>query len=309
MSQKIVITANMKGPAESKVATPTYQWHWRRIVIAAGVVLLLLGAFYGLISSVNAEQNNADDTPSSATEVETLQSNAVQSNHEELDLEPKSEATQSKPESELAQVELNSSTSEDEQVAVVNSSDAVQATVEVGEDEVINAEQMSRASQQEALVTSPPDDLQEPLLETNSEQLATPSQHDEQDGFSQSAHVANVALGASIDTEKVSRAVLTREVQNREPVNVFQADIRLSDFTETLAFFSELKNLQGQRVQHIWYYQGEVVASIDLNVTTPRYRTYSNKNIMAEQVGQWRIDVVDEQGHLLTKKEFRILAD
>ncbi len=83
----------------------------------------------------------------------------------------------------------------------------------------------------------------------------------------------------------------------------------MSDFTETLAFFSELKNLQGQRIQHVWYYQEQAVATINLKVTTPRYRTYSNKNIMSEQVGHWRVDVLDEQGHLLAKKEFRILAN
>ncbi|MGO2010479.1 DUF2914 domain-containing protein [Pseudoalteromonas sp.] len=317
MSQKIVITANMKGPAESKVPTTTYQWHWRRIIIAAGIVLLLLSAFYGLISSVNAEQSDTDDTPSAVTKAVALDSNL-----EELELtselKPELKATEQEPilaKSEqndfLPSSQQNSSTvSEGDAVnpeRVVQKSD-LQTTTEIDEDEAVNAVEEASSSG-EISMSSTTGTTQEQPLETNSEQSVKPSKQDDLEGFPQSAHVANVALGASINTEKVSRAVLTREVKNREPVNVFQADIRRSDFTKTLAFFSELKNLQGQHVQHIWYYQGEVVASIDLSVTTPRYRTYSNKSIMAEQIGEWRIDVVDEQGHLLAKKEFRILAN
>lgn len=30
---------------------------------------------------------------------------------------------------------------------------------------------------------------------------------------------------------------------------------------------------------------------------------------MDSQIGQWRVDVIDEQGQLIAQKEFRILAD
>jgi hypothetical protein len=129
------------------------------------------------------------------------------------------------------------------------------------------------------------------------------------EGFSSNAHIASVALGAQIDTGKISRAVLTRKVSKREPTNVFAADIRLNQFEEALSFFSELKNLQGQQVKHVWSYEGETMAEILLNVTSPRYRTYSTKNIMNTQTGHWRVDVVDEQGNLIAQKEFRILAN
>ena len=123
------------------------------------------------------------------------------------------------------------------------------------------------------------------------------------------AQLASVALGAQIDTDKISRAVLTRKVSKREPVNVFAADIRLSQFDDTLSFFSELKNLQGQQVKHVWFFEDDIVAEIELDITSSRYRTYSTKNIMDSQIGQWRVDVIDEQGQLIAQKEFRILAD
>ena len=127
--------------------------------------------------------------------------------------------------------------------------------------------------------------------------------------FAQNAHVANVALGAKIDTDKISRAVLTRAVNKREPTNVFTSDVRLSQFQDSLSFFSELKGLQGQQVTHVWSFEGESMAEITLDVTSSRYRTYSTKSIMNTQMGHWRVDVIDGQGNLIAQKEFRVLAD
>lgn len=67
--------------------------------------------------------------------------------------------------------------------------------------------------------------------------------------------------------------------------------------------------MQGQTVRHQWYYQGQQLASIELAVSSPRFRTYSTKNIMPEQQGDWRVEVIDSDGNLLAQKEFRILAE
>ncbi|MGO2563657.1 MAG: DUF2914 domain-containing protein, partial [Pseudoalteromonas nigrifaciens] len=64
-----------------------------------------------------------------------------------------------------------------------------------------------------------------------------------------------------------------------------------------------------QQVKHVWFFEDDIVAEIELDITSSRYRTYSTKNIMDSQIGQWRVDVIDEQGQLIAQKEFRILAD
>ncbi|OUS73746.1 hypothetical protein B5G52_02970 [Pseudoalteromonas sp. A601] len=278
MSQKIVITANMNRSAGTAVPEVTYQWHWRRIVTVALLVGLALIVFaYSLMGSVNAEQNDsATDEPAqfiSAFEV-----------IEEEDDEPL-----------IAQHDAQASEPLDSPqapVTVIDNDTTVEAVPEIS--------LQANSSQDEAVIEEP-----EPIEQNIEVAQANVSQ----DNFAATAHIASVALGAKIDTDKVSRAVLTRDVVEREPVNVFKADIRFSEFTESLAFFSELKNLQGQQIRHIWRYENQVMASIELNVTSPRYRTYSNKHILPEQTGQWRVDVVDEQDHLLAQKEFRILAD
>lgn len=127
--------------------------------------------------------------------------------------------------------------------------------------------------------------------------------------FTPDAHIASVALGAKIDTNKVSRAVLTRKVIKLEPIDVLATDIRLNQFEKTLYFFSEFKNLQGQQIKHIWSYEGKVMAQVVLNIKSSHYRTFSTKNIMDTQLGHWRVDIVDEKNNLIAQKEFRVLIN
>lgn len=280
MSQKIVITASMNKAAAETLPSVTYQWHWRRIATAMlFVCVLLVVLVYSLMGSVNAEQND-------------LSTDNMRQTSPQLKVE----------EAEPVIVEQSSTT--------LASNDDV---IEVSEPPIVSTSDTDLPPMQGVnIVKDEPSVLSEPQIE--SQEIAEPSAETQlpssnQESFAETAHIASVAIGAKIDTDKVSRAVLTRKVVEREPVNVFKADIRLTEFTDTLTFFSELKNLQGQSIRHIWRYDDQVMASIELKVTTPRYRTYSNKHILPDQIGYWRVDVVDEQDHLLAQKEFRILAD
>ena len=311
MSQKIVIKANVKREPQSSVPNVSYEWHWRRIASVSMLVAMTSAAVvYGLTSSVNAEQgeqpneqspysplsdNTADnveptvsvndeqarpnelindiaDVPPAVLEGESVNNTSLaQSNNEQTDIEP------------IANVQSN-------QVSAIEQSNT--ALAEPIANQPLTSTQLSASPNE-----------QSPDIENDDGSLTS------SEGFSSNAHIASVALGAQIDTGKISRAVLTRKVSKREPTNVFAADIRLNQFEEALSFFSELKNLQGQQVKHVWSYEGETMAEISLNVTSPRYRTYSTKNIMNTQTGHWRVDVVDEQGNLIAQKEFRILAN
>ncbi|CAM3944845.1 MULTISPECIES: DUF2914 domain-containing protein [Pseudoalteromonas] len=289
MKQKIVITANMSRAAAPTAPEVTYQWHWQRIVaVMLLVVFALVIVAYSLLGSVNAEQNDQQPIDSSVAEVVT---DSVTDDPQLVD-----------PRIEESDTELDSASAIPVIAAVIENSDIDDLEASASEPEAqITVQEQEVREELPASTTVIPD--------TNEELVGQEVTVQQTDSFAPSAHVASVALGARIDTDKVSRAVLTREVVDREPVNVFKADVRFNEFTETMAFFSELKNLQGQKVKHVWRYEDEVLASIELDVTSPRYRTFSNKTILPEQVGNWRVDVVDEHGHLLAQKEFRILAE
>jgi hypothetical protein len=306
MSQKIVIKANVKREPHNSVATVSYEWKWRRIVSTAMLVIMTSAAIiYGLTTSVNADQ----DKPVNAAEplltgkpsdVEKAPEVAVNrgaiTKAEETAASINQQQHTTHTVNEVSEPVLPAATgavmqpkSEDAQT-VVNPKASQQSAAQPKAN-------VAKLSQQKSTMASN-------VLAESDDKSQTKTQR-----FAALAKIASVALGAQIDTDKISRAVLTRSVSNREPINVFAADIRLSQFNGSLSFFSELKNLQGQHVKHVWVFEGKKMAEIELSVTSPRYRTYSTKHISDSQVGHWRVDVIDEQGLLIAQKEFRILAD
>ncbi|MBE0358700.1 MULTISPECIES: DUF2914 domain-containing protein [Pseudoalteromonas] len=324
MSQKIVIKANVKRELQESVPTVSYEWNWRRIVSIAMLVLMTSAAVvYGLTASVSAEQG---EHPNEQEHFLSFSNSAAsQTSDEATGVEPKQltnipeesvEITQMSIEPLLAlqnENQKNISSNTPSEVDFVNNDTILLANNEIVTDqsESINTELNSNLDNEVQQETAEAQNTTEPANQSN---LLLELENDDgalsgTEGFSPTAQVASVALGAQIDTDKISRAVLTRKVSKREPTNVFAADVRLSQFEDSLSFFSELKGLQGQQVRHIWTFEGSVMAEISLNVTSTRYRTYSTKNIMDTQAGHWRVDVVDEQGNLIAQKEFRILAD
>tara|TARA_R110002096_G_scaffold431598_1_gene647061 strand:+ start:167 stop:559 length:393 start_codon:yes stop_codon:yes gene_type:complete len=59
-------------------------------------------------------------------------------------------------------------------------------------------------------------------------------------------------------------------------------------------------------IKHIWYYGEEEKASTELEVRTPKFRTWSSKKIWHTWTGKWKVDVVDDAGNVLASKSFTI---
>ena len=295
MTKKLVITANMNTvePVNSAPTAVTYQWHWRRIFMVSSVILVALAILvYSFIGAVNAEQSPQDEPQSefANAQLQALLNDAEQEEPKAVDASSMNEQTPLADNTETAKAE-------------VVGSNIVELDVTTVENETDSEQVVDEQQPETSAVTLDEEPLQ---TEQQAEIAAAP---DAQQQFSQSAHIASVAIGAKIDTDKVSRAVLTTDVVDREPVNVLKNDVKLAQISNSLSFFSELRNMQGQTVRHQWYYQDQQLASIELAVSSPRFRTYSTKNIMPEQLGDWRVEVIDADGNLLAQKEFRILAE
>lgn len=290
MSQKIVIKANVKREPQQSAPRVSYEWHWQRIIsIFMLVVMSFTAVVYGL-TSANAEQDHALHASEQQPELTILN-------------DSHSVPVLLNGERESADVITPQNT------VTVNNTGAINAVVFPSEplsSEPLSSEPMPTNAE---LTPKAPIAAPKPEQQEQNTQVITPKALSQAKTFALQAQVASVAIGAKIDTAKISRAVLTRSVNDREPSNVFAADVRLSEFEGALSFFSELINLQGQQVKHVWVFQENVMAEVVLNVSAPRFRTYSTKNIMRTQLGLWRVDVVDEQGALIAQKEFRILAD
>jgi|SRR4051812_48893839 hypothetical protein len=61
----------------------------------------------------------------------------------------------------------------------------------------------------------------------------------------------------------------------------------------------------GSKIMHVWIH-GADTAKVELNVGGSPWRTYSRKTIPADMTGDWKVDVMDDKGNVITSKSFKI---
>lgn len=120
------------------------------------------------------------------------------------------------------------------------------------------------------------------------------------------SHLSKMSRGSLMNTDFVTRAVLTTAVKNKEPVDVLDEQISHFKINEQLFFFTEINNLKSQAVFHRWFFKGDLVAEVELNIFSMRYRTFSSKKIMLKQSGNWRVELVNANNDVLASKSFHI---
>lgn len=313
MSQKIVIkTSVSKAPAQPQAVH--YQWHWRRIFMAASMLMLTAVAIvYGLMNSVNADEVQNIEMVEPNTVVISEPTLVTDTAQQELDNEV---VVISEPETEVIA----------EEVITPVQTAAAEPELQEPEQKAASVDNQADVETASAVLTEQTDTVQtldseselaqvidEISVEKETVEAATTSPEAEQDAetsstqFSDNAKVTSVALGAQIDVQFISRAVLTTGISEREPVDVLKESIEQTEFQEKLFFFTEVRKLKGQTISHLWFHQDQLMAEIPLTISADRYRTYSSKNIMPSQTGQWRVEAVTEQGELLAQKTFRII--
>ncbi|TLX45155.1 hypothetical protein C1E24_20365 [Pseudoalteromonas phenolica] len=312
MSQKIVIkTSVSKAPAQPQAVH--YQWHWRRIFMAASMLMLTAVAIvYGLMNSVNADEVQNIEMVEPNTVVISEPELVTDTAQQELDNEV---VVISEPEEVIAEEVI---TPVQTAAAELELQESVQNAAAVDNQAGVEKASVALTEQTDTMQTldSEPEFAQvtdEISVEKETVETATNSPEAEQDAetsstqFSDNAKVTSVALGAQIDVQFISRAVLTTGISEREPVDVLKESIEQTEFQEKLFFFTEVRKLKGQTISHLWFHQDQLMAEIPLTISADRYRTYSSKNIMPSQTGQWRVEAVTEQGELLAQKTFRII--
>jgi hypothetical protein len=105
------------------------------------------------------------------------------------------------------------------------------------------------------------------------------------------------------------RAVLTTAVVENEPVDDLGDELDTNgELTQRVYFFTELKQLNGQKIYHRWIYNGKQVAELALPVRSDRWRTYSSKAMPKQWVGDWTVEVLDAKRNLLGRYEFSYKA-
>lgn len=101
---------------------------------------------------------------------------------------------------------------------------------------------------------------------------------------------------------KVSRAIFTSQIIDREPADNLT---EISNTSDRIYFFTDLRNLEGQIITHRWEYNDRIMAEVKFKVGGgPRWRVYSSKNLLPEWVGIWTVIVTDENEQTLDASVF-----
>ena len=101
--------------------------------------------------------------------------------------------------------------------------------------------------------------------------------------------------------ENISNALFALDVEDRVPIHIVEeADNSLGK----IYFFTNIRNLSGERITHRWIYQGRVMAEISFNINGPRWRVWSSKNLWHTWIGEWRVKVLTTDGSVLYEKVF-----
>ncbi|NNF61436.1 MAG: DUF2914 domain-containing protein [Gammaproteobacteria bacterium] len=115
-----------------------------------------------------------------------------------------------------------------------------------------------------------------------------------------------VATAGLLLDGRVARGNLTTAVVQREPVDdlgntLFGNGSDLQQFY----FFTELRELAGQRVVHRWVQGDDILAEIPFNVGEAwRWRVYSSKTFIPSMAGDWRVQVALEDGTVIYSLPF-----
>jgi hypothetical protein len=101
---------------------------------------------------------------------------------------------------------------------------------------------------------------------------------------------------------RVTKMVFCKEIVGLEPLS---EETTFSNQTKKIFCFTKIEGAQfDMQITHRWYYEDSLMAEVKLPVRSGAWRTYSSKNIMEDWIGNWRVEVVDDEGELIRKESF-----
>ena len=105
---------------------------------------------------------------------------------------------------------------------------------------------------------------------------------------------------------QITEMTVTTKIVRGNPIDSVH---RISSASvKALYCFTRLQSAPGEEtvIRHIWYRDSEKVGEYQLPVKENNWRTFSKKMIKKGWSGDWRVEAVDSEGHLLKTVKFRM---
>ncbi|MBN1847870.1 MAG: DUF2914 domain-containing protein [Deltaproteobacteria bacterium] len=118
---------------------------------------------------------------------------------------------------------------------------------------------------------------------------------------------SSVCLGQEAKMEEpliVEDAVICQDVVDRTPVE--SGFVFSNDIGKVYCFSRVVGAKTDTQITHNWYFNDVQVASVPLNVRSNNWRTYSSKKVMPEYKGNWKVEIVAQDGQVLKQLTFTI---
>lgn len=113
--------------------------------------------------------------------------------------------------------------------------------------------------------------------------------------------------GHSKFNHNVARAVLTYDINNKEPKGEIARTVNVTQKKPTwIYYFTELKSMKGSRIYHEWSKNGITISKQKLTISDDIWRTSSRKLLTDSEKGNWTVKLIDEHGQLLNEKKFKV---
>ena len=98
---------------------------------------------------------------------------------------------------------------------------------------------------------------------------------------------------------------ICQSIKNRTPIG---SDVVFTNNVDSLYCFTRIQNPGPKReVRHVWYYDNQMMTQVRYNVKKSNiYRSWTKKTILSNQIGNWRVDIQDNNGTIIGSKNFEI---
>lgn len=109
-------------------------------------------------------------------------------------------------------------------------------------------------------------------------------------------------------SDHLVRAQLSTGLEEKEPIDEIPSVLMMnSDGLIRIYLFTEIQGMEDQLHFHDWYLEDERVARVEIRPSVDPMRASSAKYIDRYMLGDWRVEVVTEEGELLAKGAFSVL--
>ena len=104
---------------------------------------------------------------------------------------------------------------------------------------------------------------------------------------------------------KLNEVMICRGVYKRNPI---KPGFIFSNNVDSIFCYTKISNKgPKQEIKHLWYYENKLITAVTYNIKTSyNYRSWSKKTILPSQIGEWRVDIIDDKETVLGSRKFQI---